>query len=172
MHLGFYLASWGMYRGSSFLLKKNVNVFESTIDFISRLEPEYWNIDIDNYSDENIERLIFIYKGLRDSLVEKNTNSHLTLITKIMMGVFGNVPAFDKYVIKGIKNINKGKGISVFNKNSLNIVSEFYNSNKQIFDSIDIKVRSIDNKITKFKYSKAKLVDMSLFIEGQKLEQQ
>ncbi len=38
LHLGFYLASWGMYRGSGRLLQTSVKIFEPLIKKISNLE--------------------------------------------------------------------------------------------------------------------------------------
>ncbi len=40
--LGFYLASWGMFRGSSFLLERSVKSFVPVIDYVSSLETEIW----------------------------------------------------------------------------------------------------------------------------------
>ena len=84
--LGFYLASWGMFRGSSFLLQKSSKHFQSLIQYIASLDKKIWDIDVDNYSDENIEKIIEIYSEMKKCLI-KNGNSHRTLITKIMMGV-------------------------------------------------------------------------------------
>ena len=39
LHLAFYLASWGMYRGSCFLLQKDYKVLSPTVEKI--LKPEY-----------------------------------------------------------------------------------------------------------------------------------
>ena len=69
LQLAFYLASWGMYRGSSFLLQKDYKVHIPVVK-----EQELKN------------QLSF------------------TLITKILMGTLGCVPAYDRYFIAGIKN--------------------------------------------------------------------
>ena len=50
--LGYYLASWGMLRSSSFLSKKSVKHLQPTIEYISTLENPVWNIDVDNYSEK------------------------------------------------------------------------------------------------------------------------
>lgn len=60
--LGFYLASWGMFRGSSFLLQKSVKHFEPTIRYIATLDKSVWDIDVDNYDEKNIQTIIGIYK--------------------------------------------------------------------------------------------------------------
>jgi hypothetical protein len=39
LHLAFYLASWGMYRGSSFLLQKDYKVHKKVVKEI--LKPQY-----------------------------------------------------------------------------------------------------------------------------------
>ena len=39
LHLAFYLASWGMYRGSSFLLQKDYKVLSPVVEEV--LKPEY-----------------------------------------------------------------------------------------------------------------------------------
>ena len=38
--LGFYLASWGMFRGSSFLLQKSAKHFQPTIEYIATLDKK------------------------------------------------------------------------------------------------------------------------------------
>ena len=39
LHLAFYLASWGMYQGSSFLLQKDYKVLSPVVEEV--LKPEY-----------------------------------------------------------------------------------------------------------------------------------
>jgi hypothetical protein len=39
--LAFYLASWGMFRGSSFLLQKSAKYFVKTVEYINSLEKIY-----------------------------------------------------------------------------------------------------------------------------------
>lgn len=54
------------------------------------------------YSEENVIPLLLqIYRHIYDSLGEKDGFASVTLVTKIMLGVFGNVPALDKYFCKG-----------------------------------------------------------------------
>jgi len=42
--IGFYLASWGMLRGSSFLLNKSAKYYEPLIEYIANLDEEIWDI--------------------------------------------------------------------------------------------------------------------------------
>jgi len=68
LHLGYYLASWGMYRGSGWLLKSNFKILEPVIKYISTLEPIHWMIDVDSYQDgNNINQLLKIVENLKNS---------------------------------------------------------------------------------------------------------
>ena len=49
LHLGFYLASWGMYRGSSFLLQKDYKVHK---DAVLEMQKEKYNILYEIYLEE------------------------------------------------------------------------------------------------------------------------
>lgn len=94
LNLGFYLASWGMYRGSSELLDKSSKIYEDLIKNISSMDRKYWEIDIDDYSDEEIRKdLIRCKEKIENSLNEVDPTD--TLVTKIMLAVFGNIPALD-----------------------------------------------------------------------------
>ena len=46
--LGFYLASWGMFR-NSFLLNKSIKHYQRTNKYIASLDKSVWQIDVDNY---------------------------------------------------------------------------------------------------------------------------
>ena len=160
--LGFYLASWGMYRGSSFLLQKSVKHLESTIKYIASLDKSCWDIDIDKYTDNgNIEKILDIYDSINKRIIPKNCK-HLTLITKVMLGVFGCIPAYDNYFIKSFKSIFKNEcGFSVVNKKSLICIYDFYMANQKLINNMSIL--TIDFRTgskTQNNYTKAKIIDM------------
>lgn len=160
LQIGFYLASWGMMRGSSFLLQKSVRNFSSLVIAISKMNPKLWEIDVDDYNEENISLLLNCKQEIINALGKENKPSD-TLVTKIMLGVFANIPAFDKYFRKGLK-------VYSVNKKSLLKVKEFYLKNKEDLDSF--KIHTLDFltlKETDNIYTKAKLIDMCGFIAGQ-----
>jgi hypothetical protein len=169
LQLGFYLASWGMYRGSTFLLQKSLKVFEPLITYIGSDECDVWNIDVDNYEEtDNISKLIKCGETIKNKLGrhgDKKKEATDTLITKIMLGVFGNVPAFDAY----FKNASNLKN---FNENALREISFFYKKNqKQICKkALETKTFKFDDnnssKIKKQSYTKAKIIDMIYFTKG------
>ena len=82
-----------------------------------------------------------------------------------MLGVFANIPAYDAYFKKFLKNKNY---CQTFNKKSLVEINEFYKENKEIFDSF--KIHTFDfltSQETDIIYPKAKLIDMCGFMDGQ-----
>ena len=167
--LGFYLASWGMFRGSSFLLDCSVKRFESTIKYINEQKKSVWSIDVDNY-EENIVNIIEIYNGIKDRLI-LNRESDLTLITKILLGVFGFIPAFDSNFCDTFRVLSKGKcGFRKVNKKSLCFIHNFYQENKQTIDNLSAKTFTTDfltEGKTIINYPKAKIIDMYGFYASQ-----
>lgn len=169
LSLGFYLASWGMFRGSSFLLQKSVRLFEPTIVYISELDRTVWNIDVDNYDDQSIQTIISIYNDIKERLII-NGNSDLILISKILLGVFGFIPAFDNYFGKTFREIANGQcGFRSVNQKSLNFIKDFYEANKLVIDNLSTHTLTTDfstGSKTKINYPKAKIIDMYGFTYG------
>lgn len=160
LQIGFYLASWGMMRGSSFLLEKSVRNYKNLIIAISKMNPKLWEIDVENYDEENLSLLLDCKQQIILALGKENKPSD-TLITKIMLGVFANVPAYDQY-------FRKSFGVHSFNKKSLLKIKNFYEENKDVFSSF--KIHTFDfltAKETNIVYTKAKLIDMCGFMDGQ-----
>lgn len=161
--LGFYLASWGMFRGSSFLLQNSVSHFKPTILYINSLDESVWDIDIDNYDDKNIELIINIYMQIKKLLIP-NKNTDLTLVTKVLLGVFGFIPAFDKKFCDTFRLIYEGQcGFRRVNKVSLGFILNFYQENKSSIDNLSNNTFTTDflsGKKTKINYPKAKIIDM------------
>lgn len=168
--LGFYLASWGMFRGSSFLLQKSVKHFQPTIQYIATLDKSVWDIDVDNYDETNVKTIIKIYKYIKDHLI-LNGNSDLTLITKILLGVFGLIPAFDNYFCNTFRVISDGQcGFRKVNVKSLTFIKTFYEANKMTIDKLSAETFTTDfmtGHKTTTNYPKAKIIDMYAFTVGQ-----
>ena len=167
--LGFYLASWGMYRGSSFLLQKSVKYLEPTIKYIAGVDKNLWKIDVDDYDNQTINKIIKVYDEIKRRLI-LNGNADLTLVTKVLLGVFGFIPAFDNFFCNTFRYIYKGKcGFRRVNENSLNRIKDFYDNNKVIIDKLSNETFTIDfysGEKTSIKYTKAKIIDMYGFTVG------
>jgi len=161
LQLGFYLASWGMLRGSTFLQTKSVKVYAGLIHIIANANPVLWDIDVNVYTPDNIRAILDFRKIITGSLDYRNGPSDI-LVTKIMLGVFGNVPAFDT-------NFRNGFGVSTFGKQALEKVANFYRMNETIIEQNRIKTLDfITGQQTDRIYTRAKVIDMIFFIEGGK----
>ena len=143
LHLSFYLASWGMYRGSSFLLQRDYKVHKPVIEEL--LKEEYdslWGIAINEYkiieNQQKLEKLVKnikkIYNEIRLSVKETIPKNELsdTLVTKVLMGTLGCVPAYDRYFVSGIRNEKAASGN--FNIKSILELVDFYN---QYYDDFE-----------------------------------
>lgn len=160
LQLGFYLASWGMLRGSSFLLERSVKKLERVIKTISEMDKILWEIDVNKYTYDNINILLDCKKKIIESFGKDKPSD--TLVTKIMLGVFANVPAFDQYFRKSFRHL----GVFTFNKKSLINIAEFYEQNKKELNSFEIfTLDFMTSEETDIRYTKAKLIDMCGFIE-------
>ena len=143
LHLSFYLASWGMYRGSSFLLQRDYKVHKPVIEEL--LKEEYdslWGIAINEYKiihnqkklEKLVKRIKEIYNEIRLSVKETIPKNELsdTLVTKVLMGTLGCVPAYDRYFVSGIRNEKAASGN--FNIKSILELVDFYN---QYYDDFE-----------------------------------
>ncbi len=168
--LGFYLASWGMLRGSSFLLNKSAKHYEKLILHFASLNEKYWEIDLDTPIDDYVCGVIDLYEQTREKITPSPNTTHITLVTKILLGVFGCVPAYDTFFIKTFSNIYKGQcAFSSVNKKSLQFLKEFYELNKIEINNISSNTYTLDfysGQPSLRNYTKAKIVDMYGFSKG------
>ena len=166
LHISNYLASWGMFRGSSYLLQKSIKFFEPLVRNIAKKENKiFWEIDLSNY-EKNICNLIRCKNLIKDNLYDKEfkikpTN---TLITKVMLGVFSNFPALDTNFCKifKIRSVNEKNILKLYNIYDIN-KNEFSRPSK-------IKVYDFDNiSNLNLVYNNVKLLDMYGFQKGLEL---
>jgi hypothetical protein len=157
LHLAFFLASWGMYRGSSFLLQRDYQVHTGPVDVI--LKPDYDSLLSIDYSSQDSAGAVRRVFGLVDELgsayrthVSPNEPSD-TLITKILMSTVGCTPAFDTYVVTGLRRRNVR--YSVFNEDSLERIWAVYRDNASIFAAAQQRLGESGHL-----YTPMKLVDM------------
>jgi hypothetical protein len=105
LQLAFYLASWGMYRGSSFLLQHDYTIHLAVIDqlvapqFCVLWEQEFGAGDNDSKLVPIIlEAVAAVRKAYRPFAPSD------TLVTKVLLGTFGCLPACDQYFKSGFKS--------------------------------------------------------------------
>lgn len=157
LHLGFYLASWGMLRGSSALLRRSVRHFIPLIEVVANSSAEIWELDANMYGDGNCPVLFDTARRITAALPDGASD---ILVTKIMLGTFGCVPAFDTY-------FKKGFGVSTFGSKALRKVGEFYRANAEVIERNRVQTLEFDSgEATERRYSRAKVIDMIFFVAG------
>ena len=179
IHLSFYLASWGMYRGSSFLLQKDYKIHTPIVKELLKsdydeLAGKDWSkaseLDNDLSVLEKLKKFINdYYAPIRKDVatdVKNNENVSEVLITKILMGTLGCTPAYDRYFKAGIKSLNVSTGN--FNKNSTKKLIWFYTANSDIFEQLRNSLPCVDG--SPIKYPEMKLVDMGFWLIGYAIE--
>ncbi len=122
LHLVFYLASWGMYRRSSFLTHKyyriHIPVVMELLDarYDCPFGLEYKDLKRSEIQQELARLTTFMeqyYEGVSNSC-KGTVKSRIsdTLITKTLIGTLGCVPAYDKYFTEGIRSQKVSSGTS------------------------------------------------------------
>lgn len=162
LHLAFYLASWGMYRGSSFLLQKDYKVHIPVVMIIQEQQynPLYCISAEDLCKEENLNLLNDIVVRIRGCYAKEQpstdgitNNATDTLVTKILLGTLGCVPAFDRYYVDSVKKNHVSKGL--LNRNSVRSVAEFYRDNLKVFENLRHELSECG-----IEYPPMKLMDM------------
>ncbi len=152
LHLGFYLASWGMFRGSSELLNSGIKKYNDLAELlISKKHAGF------------IEQYNSIEKFLEDNAISATQ----TLITKIMLGVYANTPAVDQFFNKTTKRYCKS---GIYDKDQaskvLDKIKEIFNTK---IDSGKTIEKFIEEDLPKSDLSKYKILDAIFFEIGRKL---
>lgn len=156
LQLGFYLASWGMYRGKAALLKQSSHGLAKVVEVVAKTDASVWNMDVENYSDESIRELLVLSRQIRQALPGGGTD---TLVTKVMLGVYGNVPAFDRFFRSGFGSFSLGVA-------SLEKVKTYFDSYKDLIADVRPETIDFQGKSTGRLYTQAKVIDMIFFVEG------
>ncbi|MEK4355447.1 hypothetical protein MKX41_32150 [Paenibacillus sp. FSL R5-0475] len=171
LHLAFYLASWGMLRGGTFLLQKDYKVHEYLLRkvFIEKkykqfYSPEHGNTPSHQYYDE-IEMLIKdVKESYSSNVTPVNGKNEIisvsdTLASKILLGLFGIVPAYDRFFVSAMKMHGLSK--TSFTQESLVTIVDFYLDNEVEFNKCRELLTSEGNE-----YIPMKLVDMYFWQVG------
>jgi hypothetical protein len=171
LQLGYYLASWGMLRGSTLLHTKSYRFFMPVIQAIAREPEAVWRIDVDKYTDANISELIELGNRISSAMsVESSAGCPPsvpteTLVTKVLLGVFGSMPAFDTFFKRGFRTVT-GKAVKV-DLRTLRAVRDFYLANAAAVDQQCVKTLDFaSGRPTALSYTRAKIIDMVFLIEG------
>lgn len=128
LHLGCYLASWGMLR-NSVLMNYDYLVHKKFVEAISN--DKYDAFYSENYKNEE---LIFDVVKLIDDTYPTKISKTDTFVTKVLLGVFGCTPAFDRYFRNGVKHF--GICSADFGRKSLGDLYSFYDLHYKEFEDL------------------------------------
>lgn len=171
LHLSFYLASWGMYRGSSFLLQTDYTVHNKAVTIIAK----YFDLcNIKKWDEKSTKKLFKLVellnnyytkirtdvKNQEDTKETDKADISKTLMTKILLGTLGITPAYDRYFTDGLKlykRVTNNKSLSAtFNEKGFNKLIEFCQNYEKELNKLDLRLK-IDKTI---KYPLMKKIDM------------
>ena len=171
LQLAFYLASWGMYRGSSALLQKSYKIHTGAVKILlSKTYQKYEHINPIELSETDISSILKLNEDLKKYYYsiefqsrgskKKKIKASDTLLTKIILGSIGCTPAYDRLFILGLKK----KGFKYYrpNRSSLREIIEF----SKKYNPKLIKAQRIIYKKTKIKYPIMKIIDMYFWQVG------
>lgn len=170
LHLAFYLASWGMYRGSCFIFQKDYKVHTPIVEKV--LKPEYdclfglactdvRNDDVRAQLMELSADIADYFDPIREEVKGRVVKFPVSpvLITKILLGTLGCVPAYDTFFEKGVRHL--GLKEKDYNEDSLLELAKFYEAHN---DRLEEARRGMwtDDLI----YPQMKLLDMGFWQVG------
>lgn len=138
LNLGFYLASWGMYRGSTSVLQKDFTIHREAVRIIYKAEYQKLKCHKNEVSSADVNLILKLKRELREyysSLKyykgkdEKDFTASDTLVSKILLGTLGCVPAYDRYFKAGLKSLENTP--ASFSRKSLLDLFKFIDDNKE-----------------------------------------
>lgn len=169
LHLASYLASWGMYR-NSFLCERDYKIHIPVVHML--LASSYTDLrgieirrlvetDVWGYLEELGKKMREYYKNFSSCSKGKNRSVTDTLLTKILLGTLGCVPAFDTNFIQGLRRMQIMP--RKYARETFLGIAEFYEKHQSEFAEADTMLRE-----TGCVYPQMKLVDMYFWQIGKK----
>lgn len=170
LHLAFYLASWGMYRGSSFLLQKDYKVLVPIVEEVLKSEYDclFGLACTDVRNDDIRAQLMKLYDDIaehfwpiRNEVAGRVVGSQVSqvLITKILLGTLGCVPAYDTFFGIGAEYL--GLEEKNYNEDSLLELADIYEAHNDRLEEARRGMQTED-----LAYPQMKLLDMGFWQVG------
>ena len=170
LHLAFYLASWGMYRGSCFILQKDYKVHTPIVEEI--LKPEYdclsglacadlRNSDVREQYTNLYKYIVGYFDPIREKVAGRKRTTAVSpvLITKILMGTLGCVPAYDRFFQDGVAKYKVTT--QEYSLESVRKLAKFYEAHNDRLEEARQGMRTGD-----LVYPQMKLLDMGFWQIG------
>lgn len=170
-HLGCYLANWGMFR-SPFLREHVYTIHNPVISLLAapRFAPLWQRgFVLQSNTNEFVEMIMDLiheveseYKKIMGNNQQKKTD---TLVTKVLLGTVGCLPARDRYFEAGFKAHFKPKGIpygSSINQRYIETIFQFCIAHQEEMANLKHKILDLRGS----PYPIMKLVDMYFWQSG------
>lgn len=164
--LAWYLASWGMLHNSE-LLNNNYKIHRSIVDAILNMDKKDLkllnNLKCQDWLDdkENCRnKLNELYQEIRDKYEALGVTGTDTLVTKVLLGTLGCIPAFDNLFKEGIS------GKANWHRRTLavdyvTVLCKFYEKNENSINKTLLSFHSSKGKATP--YPQMKILDMGFW---------
>lgn len=178
LNLAFYLASWGMYRGSSFLLDKSYKIHIEPVKLIFS-KDELWKRSLSSIELTAFGKELANVYGVGDKVRASNDgisgNMTDTLFTKILLGLTGNVIAYDRYCKTSLSAFGYGRNFfrtrndtswDRFKKDGFATFANILSVIKASYPKVEFKDGGYVQTSEYVPYPAAKNVDMFLFVLG------
>lgn len=179
LNLAFYLASWGMYRGSSFLLDKSYKIHIKPVKLIFS-KDELWKEILSSKELTAFEKeLTKAYESddkadvSNDAISDPMTD---TLFTKILLGLTGNVIAYDRYCKTALSFLECGRNFfrtgretswDRLRDDGFVALADILSIIKASYPKVEFKDVGYVQTSEHVPYPAAKNIDMFLFVLGE-----
>lgn len=164
LHLGFYLASWGMMRGSSELLQCDYKIHEKAVKCVLEYNDLY-GIDLDELCKDKKDKFEQLCNGIKDAY---DWDISSILLSKIILGTLGIVPAYDGCFVEALREYGISESVK-FGVGSLEKLSKYFSDNFK--KEIDGYVKEIAGKEGCPHYTRAKVIDGIMWFLGNEIFQ-
>ena len=159
LHLAFYLASWGMYRGSSFLLQNDISIHDGVVQELLK-RKSLQGIRTTDLKPDRIDEIVALTEWIKDHYEKMDKINSLknhvavsnTLATKILLGTLACVPAYDQFFVQGLGKVASHRP----NKSSILSLVSFYDGHPEQFQKAQDYIKRNGGIV----YPPMKLVDM------------
>jgi hypothetical protein len=178
LHLAFYLASWGMLRGSSALLQRDYKVFLPIVKLLKRHSGNGWGDCMFRQGagyepDELADSLVDLRGQVADALhaipptpPPENTRVSATdtLVSKILLNTLACVPAWDQNVRRALSRVPgiANKGSNGFSRRFLREFIEFARANQGLLEAGQSRLYEVRG----FRFPLTRILDLHLWYTG------
>lgn len=184
LYLFYYLASWGMLRGSGWLMQKDYHIFIPIVRLLYDADEKLLNYDPAEGKltrDEYAKKILELGKNIDDEFKKLHyykynkatkedeektvcdSTDRLTLISKILMGTLGCTPAVDNFDKDTLKELSGWKTIG-FSEKVFKFLWDLANT-----QAVHEKKADIEAEYPDVKYPIFKVLDMILWEYGKRL---